>query len=54
MTFTKNELQMIEVSLYVFSLQEHMHESKQTKIFTENLLEKVGLLRRAMKWTYLN
>tara|TARA_R100001163_G_C4966728_1_gene128306 strand:+ start:95 stop:241 length:147 start_codon:yes stop_codon:yes gene_type:complete len=48
MTFTKNELQMIEVSLYVFSLQEHMHESKQTKIFTENLLEKVGLLRRDM------
>ena len=48
-TFTKNELQMIEVSLYVFSLQEHMHESKQTKIFTENLLEKVGLLRRDMQ-----
>ena len=49
MAFTKNELQMIEVSLYVFSLQEDMHESKQTKIFTENLLEKVGLLRRDMK-----
>ena len=49
MAFTKNELQMIEVSLYVFSLQEHMHESKQTKIFTENLLEKVGLLRRDMQ-----
>ena len=49
MTFTKNELQMIEVSLYVFSKQEDMHESKQTKIFTENLLEKVGLLRRDMQ-----
>tara|TARA_R100000234_G_scaffold100123_1_gene68907 strand:- start:48 stop:200 length:153 start_codon:yes stop_codon:yes gene_type:complete len=49
MIFTKNELQMIEVSLYVFSLQEDMHESKQTKIFTENLLEKVGLLRRDMQ-----
>ena len=47
MTFTKNELQMIEVSLYVFSKQEDMHESKQTKINAENLLEKVGLLRRA-------
>ena len=48
-TLTKNELQMIEVSLYVFSKQEDMHESKQTKINAENLLEKVGLIRRDMK-----
>ena len=45
-TFTKNELQMIEVSLYVFSKQEDMHESKETKINAENLLEKVVSLRR--------
>ena len=45
MTFSRNELRLIEVSLYVFSQQEDMHESKITKINTENLLEKVSLLR---------
>ena len=47
--FSKHELQMIEVSLYVFSQQKEMHESKQTKVNLENLLEKVASLRR-----YLN
>ena len=46
-TFTKSELQLIEVSLFVFSKQEDMHQSKQTKINAENLLEKVALLRRS-------
>ena len=32
MSFSKNELRLIEVSLYVFSQQENMHESKITKI----------------------
>ena len=45
-TFTKSELQLIEVSLFVFSKQEDMHQSKQTKINAENLLEKVVSLRR--------
>tara|TARA_B100000287_G_scaffold301122_1_gene284249 strand:+ start:387 stop:545 length:159 start_codon:yes stop_codon:yes gene_type:complete len=45
-TFTKSELQLIEVSLFVFSKQEGMHQSKQTKINAENLLEKVVSLRR--------
>ena len=48
MPFSKNELQLIEVSLYIFSKQEDMHESKITKINTENLLEKVALLRRGI------
>ena len=46
-TLTKSELQLIEVSLFVFSKQEDMHQSKQTKINAENLLEKVALLRRS-------
>ena len=45
-TFTKSELQLIEVSLFVFSKQEDMHQSKQTKINAEKLLEKVVSLRR--------
>ena len=48
MPFSKNELQLIEVSLYVFSKQEDMHESEITKNNTENLLEKVALLRRSI------
>tara|TARA_Y100000114_G_scaffold125206_1_gene121189 strand:+ start:247 stop:405 length:159 start_codon:yes stop_codon:yes gene_type:complete len=44
--FSKHELQMIEVSLYLFSQQKEMHESKQTKVNLENLLEKVSLFRR--------